>query len=98
MSASIAVQRTPSAPVHAPARAPASAAARPLAGRAVSPPAVTHPQEDELGRHLQQCKAQQTLAFRMAGWLERIHGVLAPRFITTATTASALMLIALMWM
>jgi hypothetical protein len=84
--------------VPAPARAPKTPAALTLVDRAVSPPTATHPQEDELGRHLQQCKAQQTLMFRMAGWLERIHGVLAPRFVTTATTASALMLVALMWL
>jgi hypothetical protein len=82
------------APGLAPARAPVTLA--PVA-RVASPAIATHPQEDELGRHLKQCKAQQTMAFRMAGWLERIHGVLAPRFVTTATTASAVMLVLLMW-
>jgi hypothetical protein len=82
----------------APARAPvrAQVALAPVA-RAAAPAITTHPQEDELGRHLKQCKAQQTMAFRMAGWLERIHGVLAPRFVTTATAASAVMLVLLMW-
>jgi hypothetical protein len=104
MSASIAAARRLSAPPFAPAYAPSYApshtpvpAACPPAARAASAAVTTHPQEDELRRHLQQCKAQQNLRFRMAGWLERIHGVLAPRFVTTATTASALMLVLLMW-
>ncbi len=82
------------APAHAPLHRPAAA---PRNARADSPAIATHPQEDELRRHLQQCKTQQTMAFRIAGALERLHGVLAPRFVTTATTASALMLVLLMW-
>jgi hypothetical protein len=98
MSPAIVVEQ----PVHAPvaaARTPVALtpAARAPVARAASPARATHPQEDELGRHLKQCKAQQTIGFRMAGWLQRIHGVLAPRFVTTATTASALMLLLLMW-
>ena len=88
MSSSVAVQR--------PVASPVSAARAALTRTASSAPA-THPQEDELRRHLQQCKMQQTITFRMAGWLERIHGVLVPRFVTTATAASALMLVLLMW-
>jgi hypothetical protein len=89
-------------PAHAPTRVPTYTPPRgPVPAlrnaRADSPAIATHPQEDELRRHLQQCKAQQTMAFRMAGAMERLHGVLAPRFVTTATTASALMLVLLMW-
>jgi hypothetical protein len=105
-AAAVAVQQPAHVPAHAPAYAAVPGARAPVArapvalapvARVASPAIATHPQEDELGRHLKQCKAQQTMAFRMAGWLERIHGVLAPRFVTTATTASAVMLVLLMW-
>lgn len=106
MSPAIVAEQPVHAPVHAPVRAQAAAVRAPVAltpaarapvARAASPAIVARPQADELGRHLQQCKAQQTIGFRMAGCLQRIHGVLAPRLVTTATTASAVMLMLLLW-
>jgi hypothetical protein len=53
--------------------------------------------DEALQQHLRQCNRQRTAAFRIAGWAQRVHAALLPRFVTTATTAAVLTVALLLW-
>ena len=50
-------------------------------------------QAGELRRHLRQCAANRSRFLSAAQMAERVHGLVAPRFVTTILCASMLMLV-----
>lgn len=51
----------------------------------------------ELQRHVDQCRAGRSPWFNTAARVERLHGVLAPRFATTVLSAAALLWLTSIW-
>lgn len=54
-------------------------------------------QQINLQLHCLQCRVVRGAWFRTAAVLERLHGAIAPRFVTTVSVAAALMLTATWW-
>jgi len=71
-----------------------STASRSLAPppRALQDPALS------LRRHLQDCRLARGRWFSAAACAERLHGIVAPRFVTTVTLAGALLAFACGWL
>ena len=53
--------------------------------------------QSELRRHVAQCRAGRGRWFSAAAWAERLHGLLAPRFVTTVAVAAALLWLTSIW-
>lgn len=51
----------------------------------------------ELQRHVDQCRAGRSPWFNTAARAEQLHGVLAPRFVTTVLAAAALLWLTSIW-
>ena len=63
--------------------------------QSVSPLMNLH--QSELRRHVVQCRAGRGRWFSAAAWAERLHGMLAPRFVTTVAAAAALLWLTSIW-
>lgn len=50
-----------------------------------------------LGRHLRQCREARGRWFATASWVERAHGLIAPRLFTTVLGATALLALCRWW-
>ena len=53
--------------------------------------------QSELRRHVAQCRAGQGRWFNAVAWAERLHCMLAPRFVTTVAVAAALLWLTSIW-
>ncbi len=53
--------------------------------------------QSELRRHVAQCRDGRGRWFSAAAWAEQLHGMLAPRFVTTVAVAAALLWLTSMW-
>ena len=53
--------------------------------------------QSELRRHVDQCRAGRSRWFNAAAHMERLHGALAPRFLTTVAAATGLLLLTSIW-
>ena len=53
--------------------------------------------QSELRRHVAQCRAGRGPWFSAAAWAEQLHGLLAPRFVTTVAVAAALLGLTSIW-
>lgn len=53
--------------------------------------------QSELMRHVAQCRAGRGRWFSAASWAEQLHGLLAPRFVTTVAVAAALLWLTSIW-
>lgn len=60
-------------------------------------PGLLKRQAAELRDHMRQCRAQQSRWQLPAEWAERIHEVMAPRFVTTVLVVGGLLSIGLGW-
>ena len=63
----------------------------------ISPNRVLREHAAALRRHLQHCQAAQGRWFPAAVAAERLHGVVAPRFVTTVAAVAVLMFAACGW-
>lgn len=62
-----------------------------------APLAPVHHHAEALERHLQQCRDARGRWFGAARRVEQLHGVVAPRFVTTVSFATVLILLVMAW-
>jgi hypothetical protein len=62
------------------------------------PPRSFHDPAASLRRHVQDCRLARSRWFPAAACAERLHGIVAPRFVTTVTLAAALLALACGWL